>query len=389
MNAEASALIQSWSIFDGTFGPGTWLTTDGSKAQPGTTGFRGGPTCTRYEGGKTYILPGCRGPGDVGYDINVDGSTSGDDLLAGIVDFQRVHPFTGQPWKSEMAILSWNYQMALVATAQPVDPKNPLQTEFDPKRPFRTDGCSFAAPFQCGGVSGINGLIGTKRSSIRAGGNGRFGRRDFLYAGGGDLSLRYEKRNVLGFALDFAEDFSKSNWSFEFTWFEGQRYTDNNSWEVTSKADVYNLSMSIDRPTFINFLNSNRTFFFNTQWFFQWINGYQRGFASPGPFNMRATFTVSTGYFQDRLLPGFTFVYDLQSQSGAGLASVTYRMTQNFTASVGMAGFFGHYQTNTPPLWVSTLGNQVGRGAYKEFTEQGFAPIRARDEIYLRIRYAF
>ena len=74
---------------------------------------------------------------------------------------------------------------------------------------------------------------------------------------------------------------------------------------------------------------------------------------------------------------------------GAGLASVAYRMTQNFTAVVGMAGFFGHYQTNTPPLYVSTLGNDVGRGAYKEFTEQGFAPVRARDELYLRIRYAF
>jgi hypothetical protein len=389
MNAEGSALIQSWSVFDGTFGPGNWLTTDTSRAQPGTTSFRGGPVCTRYEGGRTFILPGCRGPGDVHYDINVDGSTSGDDLLAAPVNYQRVHPFTGKRWVNEMAILSWNYQMTLVAVSSPEDPDHPLQDEFDARRPLRTDGCSFAAPQFCSGVRGISSLIRTKRSSIRAGGNGQFGRRDFLWAGGGDLAIRYEKRNVLGFAMDFAEDFSKSNWSFEFTWFEGVQFTDNNSLESVSKADTYNLSVSIDRPTFVNFLNSNRTLFFNTQWFFRWIDGYERGFVADGPFSMRATFSVSTGYFQDRLLPSATFVYDFASASGAGLARVTYRMTQNFTVSVGMAGFFGHYQTRPPRLFEWQLSNRVGRGAYKDFVENGFASIRERDEIYLRIRYAF
>jgi len=147
--------------------------------------------------------------------------------------------------------------------------------------------------------------------------------------------------------------------------------------------------VSIDRPTFINFLNQNRTFFFNTQWFFQWINGYERGFTSNGPFNMLATFTVTTGYFQDRLLPGFTLVYDFHSNSGAGLANVTYRFTENFSATVGMAGFFGHYQTKTPALWSTGVVNRVGRGAYQNFVENGLSPVRERDELYLTLRYTF
>ena len=79
MNIEASSQIQSWPIFEGTFTNAqfTYLTTRRDLAQPGTTGFNGGPVCTRYEGGKSYILPGCRGPGDVGYNINQDGSTFG------------------------------------------------------------------------------------------------------------------------------------------------------------------------------------------------------------------------------------------------------------------------------------------------------------------------
>jgi hypothetical protein len=389
MNIEASATLQSWSIFDGTFGPGSFLTTDASKAQPGTTGFRGGPTCTRYEGGRTFILPGCRGPGDAHYDISVDGSTSGVNLSGPAGAYQRVHPFTGQQWTSEMAIVSWNLQMALVAAAVPLDPNHPLETEFDANNPFRKDGCSFATPYLCAGIAGYQAITGARRSSIRAGGNGQYGRRDFIWHGGGSVAVRYEKRNVLGFSMDFAEDFSKSNWGMEFTWIEGLPFADANSWEANSKADTYNLTVSVDRPTFVNFLNSHRTIFFNTQLFLQWINGYERGFYANGPFNMLATFSVGTGYFQDRLLPGFSFVYDFGSQSGSGLASVTYRMTQNFSATVGIAGFFGHYQTKTPPLFTIGLGNRVGRGANKAFVENGLSPIRERDELYLRIRYSF
>ena len=391
MNSEASASMLAWPHFEGTFVQGTVpFTTDASRRQPGTVGFQGGPVCTRYEGGKTFILPGCRGPGDYGYNINVDGSTFGDDSVVAIPgEYQRVHPFTGQQWRSEMAIVSWNLLMVITALSLPEDPDHPQDDEFAPNDPFRTNACSLAAPQFCGNISAYNSIIGARRSSIRAGGNGEYGRRDFIWHGGGALALRYEKRNVLGASLDFAEDFSKSNWSFEFTWIEGMPYSDANSLTATNKADSYNLTVSVDRPTFINFLNQNRTFFFNTQWFFQWINGYERGFYANGPFNMLATFTVATGYFQDRLLPGFTFVYDFGSQSGSGLASVTYRFTQNFSATVGMAGFFGHYQTKTPPLWEVGLVNRVGRGAYQAFVENGLAPIRERDELYLRIRYAF
>ena len=69
-------------------------------------------------------------------------------------------------------------------------------------------------------MSSFYTVTGVTRADVRAGGNGRFGRRDFIWAGGGEAVLRYEKRNVLGFSVDFAEDVTKSNWSVEFTWIE-------------------------------------------------------------------------------------------------------------------------------------------------------------------------
>jgi hypothetical protein len=398
MNSEASASIQSWPLFEGTFDQGTLrLTTDARFPQPGTTGFNGGPVCTRYEGGKTFILPGCRGPGDLGYNKAVDGSTEGRDewnanLLGGGLgpdSYQRVHPFTGQKWGNEMAIISWNLLMTLAALSLPEDPNNPKDDEFAPNDPFRTNGCSFAAPQFCSVISAYNAITGVRRNAVIAGGNGRFGRRDFNWHGGGDLALRYEKRNVLGFSMDFAEDFTKSNWSMEFTWIEGLPYTNHDKFTNTSIADTYNLTLSMDRPTFVNFLNQNRTLFFNTQWFFQYVNGYERSFAANGPWNVLATFTVSTGYFQDRLLPSLTFVYDFGSVSGGILPEVLYRLTENLSAAVGLAGFFGSFEKRVAPLYENSLGNRVGRGAYNAFVENGLAAIRERDELWLRIRYTF
>jgi hypothetical protein len=389
MNVEASSQMQSWSIFDGTFGPGTWDTTDASRAQPGTVGFQGGPVCTRYQNGRTYILPGCRGPGDPGYDPDVDGATTGPNSSGTTYPEGRRHPFTNQVWASEMAVLSWNVQMALVALSLPPEGEPTRTSHFDPNNPFRKNGCSFAEPAWCGNIAAYNSITGARRNSVVAGGSYRFGRRDFIWHGGGDLVLRYQKRNVLGFSTDFAEDITKSNWSFEFTWIDGLPFTNNDSWDATSEADTYNLTISVDRPTFINFLNQNRTFFINSQWFFQYVKGYEQGFTSNGPWNVLATFTVATGYFQDRLLPGVTFVYDVRSNSGAALPSVTYRFTENFSASVGLAGFFGRFQRKNPPLWSAGLVNRVGRGAYNSFVENGLSPIRERDELYLRIRYTF
>jgi hypothetical protein len=376
LNAEASVLAQSWAGFEGTFGD--WDLTDRSVAQPGTTGFRGGPACTRYENGRTFILPGCRGPDDAGYRLEQDGSTG-----------DARHPFTGQRWRSELSIVSWNLLMALTGFSRPDDPANPQEDEFDADRPFRKGACSFAQPQYCATVSDFWKPFRTKRADLLAGGNGRFGRRDFQWHDGTPLVVAFEKRNVLGFSMDFAEDVTKSNWSLEATWIEGQPFFDNDEFDGLTDADTYNVVISADRPTFVNFLNANRTIFFNTQWFVQYTDGFRGGFTANGPWNVLGTATVSTGYFQDRLQPALTAVYDVQSSSGALLPQVTYRFSSNFSATVGLAAFWGRFQAKTAPLNPVASLNRTGRYANNDFVENGLSVIRDRDEAFLLVRYSF
>src|SRR5574338_79050 len=374
MNAEASALLQSWPGFEGTFGE-DGDTTAASRAQPGTVGFKGGPVCTRFENGKQFVLPGCRGPGDKGYDPRIDGTPT-----------NLRQPFTKQQFRSEMAALSWNALMGFVAFS--ASPDQSIST-FDVFDVLRENACSFKNVQYCSNVQSIYHVTGVRRNDIRAGGNGSFGRRDFEWQGGRDLVLRYQKYNVLGFSADWAEDYTKSNWGIEFTWEDDPFETAHDAFTGYKPANRYNLTVSVDRPTFVNFLNANRTFFINTQWFFQYIEGYGRAFLSNGPFNVLAVLSINTGYFDDRMQPNLTLVYDFNSNSGAVLPQVTYRFTSEFSATFGLALFAGREQARPMALYQTVLGTRAGRHAYDDFVENGLSVVRDRDEFFLRIRYTF
>jgi hypothetical protein len=363
MNTEATALMQAWPGIEGAGGL-DWETTDATIAQPGTVGFDQGPVCTRVEGGPISTLPGCRGTTDSDYDINVDGDPSG--LVHPFFDptsdfYQGVPPDFDATFRTELGAASFNALMALVALSTPVDQTgdgipDATLSRFDPDEPFRDEGCSFRRPHLCSNVQSV---------------------------------VQYEKRNVLGLSLDWAEDVTKTNWGIETTWIEGLQFTDLDELDRLSDADTYNLTVSIDRPTFINFLNPNRTFFLNMQSFFQYVDGYRKGFTSNGPWNALVTFTIQTGFFRDRFLPHMTFVYDFRSASGAWLPSFQYRYTENLSVTFGLALFSGRSQSRQMAIAPTSLQNRAAAHRDSDFVENGLSVVRERDEVFLKIRYTF
>jgi hypothetical protein len=308
---------------------------------------------------------------------------------------------------SELAAFSWNYLELLIAFSQNdktgANPEHPCApgenigdcrqiNEFisSPAYSMRLDGCSYYAPQFCSNVQAIYSIAHTTRRDVRAGGNGNYGRTDFDWHQAGSGVLRYQKRNVFGISADFAEDTTKSNWGIETTWIEGNQFEDRDQFDSLTEADTFNVTISVDRPTFINFLNTGRTFFFNSQWFFQYVSGYRDSFFTTGPFNALATFHVDTGYFRDRLLPGVTFVYDFNSNSGGVLPEIQYRFTENLSATLTANMFWGRFSRTTPSLRsIADFPYRAGRHQNTDWSEQGLAPIRDMDEVALRVRYTF
>jgi hypothetical protein len=326
---------------------------EGSVLVQAFPGFEDNPVATRVVDGQVVILPGARGPGDPGYDQSVDGT-----------------PPPG--FDNEMAALSANFALtiALLGIAE-----------------GDTD-CDLDDLPTCAGVRAIEALTGSQRPELRAAGNGRFGRRDWGWHGGGEAQFIYPKRNVLGFSADVAEDFTKTSWNMELTWINDATFADNEARSLTQEADVYNLTVSVDRPTFINFLNSNRTFFFNSQIFFRYLPDYDSSFDTNGSLTTLATFSVATGYFQDRLLPFWTFVHDFSSASGGIITQVTYRFSDAFSATFGALGFYGGAEKNRIPQFpLALFDTQTSFSARTRY--EGLSAISERDEVFLRLRYTF
>ncbi len=383
MNAEASALVQSFPWIEGTEGNPSWNTTVAGVAQPGTVGFVGGAVCTRFEAGQSFVLPGCSGPGAPGYDPTQDGGVL---LTEDGSNVPLTHPFTGQPFASETAALSWNLLMLATALGCQVDTQDISQC--DPLRAFATERCSFAQPQLCALVGGFAKLTRVTRKHRRAGGNGIYGRRQFVWAGAGSAVLQYQKRNVLGFSTDFAEDVTGSSWGIELTWQEGLRYANNNAYAGLSGVDTYNLTISADRPTFIRPLNQNRTFLLNSQLFVSYIAGHRRGMTADGPWTFLWLVSANTGYLQDRLLLGMNLVYDFRSRSGAFLPEVQWRFTDRFSVALGAGVFAGRWSRRLRGISDFSVNDD---NVLTEFTyvENGLSPARDLDNLYVKLRYAF
>jgi hypothetical protein len=124
-----------------------------------------------------------------------------------------------------------------------------------------------------------------------------------------------------------------------------------------------------------------------------YTSGWEKGMTAEGPWSFLGTLAVSTGYFQDRLTPSIVSIYDFKTQSGGLLTGIGYRFTQNFSAAIGMAFFFGKPDfTDEPTAGVGPGGNRSRLppdDLYKQTREGGLAIVRDRDELWARVRYTF
>jgi hypothetical protein len=285
---------------------------------------------------------------------------------------------------SEMSILSENFLKLLVAVGQLTEPGS---------------GCAYGPPDGPGVAetivrySFVNGLFdaaGMQRPERRAGGNGRYGRVDFTWASGSEVILFHEKRNVLGVAADFPESFTKTTWGVEFTWFEDQPYANTRARRGFSREDTLNLTISVDRPTFVNFLNANRTIFINGQLFLRYIPRYRRleTFDVDGPFSLLSTLTFQTGFFQDRLLANLTLIHELESNSGGQIFEVTYRFTGNASVRVGLNQFYGAPRRQRWPRRPAVARMHWADWSQR-FNFQGLSALAERDEIFVELRYTY
>ena len=212
---EASVTLQSFPWFEGTGFDSSWDTFDANVPQPGTVDalLQGTGADVPNKPGKNHTLfhlkAGDISTGSVGVrheDVNGDGVKDTvmipgshfdpvvvPDGVNPLVDQWQleyvlaedgtatgdVQPFTGQQFSSELAVLSWNFLMLTTGLGAADSTVNIGVLDRD--QPFAMGRCSFRQPQYCSFVSGLAAQARNTNSSVRAGGNGKFGRRDFVW----------------------------------------------------------------------------------------------------------------------------------------------------------------------------------------------------------------
>jgi hypothetical protein len=317
------------------------------------------------------------------FDEDQDGIYDGfDDYTSGPISDDNILCGSGIPGD----VLQEGIQYELFSDAE--------QEKFEAR--FGPDGVDFPVrtPTGCAAISGFLGASGQTLPFKKAGGDGTYGRRDFYWQAGQELIINYQKRNVFGFGLDFAEDVTRTSWGVEYSWVANQSLSNTTSRSGLSNSDVHVLTVSVDRPTFINFINPNRSFFINSQMFLRYIPDYHGGSdhkdgnysAFAGRWTGLATFTAFTGYFQDRLSPRITLAYAWDTQTMAVLWGLGYRFSGNFTTGLSVSHFVGDAGKVQRSYFPASLF-----GDPKEYNEgqSGIAVVRNRDEARFTLRYSW
>ncbi len=221
---------------------------------------------------------------------------------------------------------------------------------------------------------------------------------------GGGTSLNYKQSHTPGLSFDYFEPWSgivfrvESSWTFD----ELVQNTRSANWIDTS--EVMRWSIGLDRPTFIPWLNKDRTFFLSMQVFDTWYMDHEgdkhTGYLQD-EHNFITTFFWIGNYMRDKVKPVGFFVWEESSNSYVfgqnvewfidnhwsikGGLHMIWEGDENFRHDMGpYTSYIKPYMTGSAagfrdPYQQSVLG--VGR--------EGIGALRNNDEVFFQLKYQF
>ncbi len=183
--------------------------------------------------------------------------------------------------------------------------------------------------------------------------------------------------------------------------------------DFVDESDVIRFSIGMDRPTFIKFLNPNRTFFLSAQIFHTYYLGWEGG-PSHGFLNDRHswiyTFFAQGQYMRDRLTPQGFIVWDQTSNGWIAGMQIQYLFNNNWSAMFGgnftwsgrrqeahdngaftafNTGFSGNAAAGGPNAAGCPSCGRVKQRTFFGDAQNGAAALRKNDEFFFRVQYQF
>jgi uncharacterized protein DUF1302 len=232
------------------------------------------------------------------------------------------------------------------------------------------------------------------------------------------FDMYYPRVNLLGGSMDFESETLGAAFRLEgaMTW--GEEFANTLDPQLYSRKRVWRSVIGVDRPTFIPFINPNRTTLISAQLFWQHIFDHQQEDGEFGPVGMPdwkdnfiGTLLIKGFMLNDRLSPQLILARDFRARVHTIAPLVEWSLKDNLKLSFG-ANFKGGSDTgakwddcrscNPFPLFTAPFNEQGQASAFEAFSRGlgGYEPLgrfRAgpigtairEDEVFFAMRYQF
>ncbi len=216
----------------------------------------------------------------------------------------------------------------------------------------------------------------------------------------GQVSTVFKQAHTLGLAMDYFESWSGIVMRIESSWTFDELVANTRSADWVDTSDVMRFSLGFDRPTFIPFLNKDRTFFLSMQIFDTWYWDHE-GDGNTGyltdEHNWITTFFVIGNYMRDTLKPVGFYVWEEATNSHVSGFNLEWLIDNHWSVKGGFhliwggnnnkthdAGPFTNFISNGPNLTQNPFVQSTFGPAH-----QGLGALRNYDEMFFELKYQF
>jgi hypothetical protein len=224
---------------------------------------------------------------------------------------------------------------------------------------------------------------------------------------GGQTHIAYKQAHTTGMAIDYFEPWSGVVFRVESSITLDEIVNNTRKADWVDQSDVMRWSIGLDRPTFIPWLNKDRTFFLSMQLFDTWYLDHE-GDKNTGYFvdehNFIWTFFFLGNYMRDTLKPTGFLVWEEMANSWTAGLNIEWLMDNHWSIKAGLhtiwAGDNNYTHDSGPFTSFFAGGGDGGRvpgagGAYPYqnaifgVAREGIGALRNNDELFLQLKYQF
>ncbi len=217
---------------------------------------------------------------------------------------------------------------------------------------------------------------------------------------GGQTSQEFKQSHTVGLAMDYFESWSGVVMRIESSWTFDELVNNTRSVDWVDTSDVMRFSLGFDRPTFIPFLNKDRTFFLSLQIFDTWYWDHE-GDKHTGYYvnehNWITTFFFLGNYMRDKLKPTGFYVWEEAANSHVAGFNLEWLLDNHWSVKGGFhliwEGDENKVHDTGPFSNFITIGPDGNQYKYVNGSlgpaRQGIGALRNYDEVFFELKYQF